>query len=108
ANKPAIKILPFEGQDEATAAVVSKKADGMLADSPVGAYAVKQSGGSLMPVGDIYDSAPYGYVLPKDQTEFGAAIAVALTDLKASGDYDRILDGWGVKDGGLTAFAMNP
>ncbi len=108
ANKPEIKILPFEGQDEATSAVVSKKADGMLADSPVGAYAVKQSAGALMTVGDIYDSAPYGYVLPKDQTEFGAALVLALTSLKTSGDYDRILDGWGVKDGGLTAFAINP
>ncbi len=108
ANKPEIKVLSFEGQDEATSAVVSKKADGMLADSPVGAYAVKQSNGALITLGDIYDSAPYGYALPKAQTEFGAAIATALTALKTGGQYDEILAKWGVKDGGLTAFAVNP
>ena len=44
----------------------------MLADSPVGAYAVKQTSGTLEPLGDIYDSAPYGYVVPKDETDFAA------------------------------------
>ena len=56
-----------QGQDQATAAVASGKADAMLADSPVVAYAVKQSGGKLEAIGDIYDSAPYGYVVPKDR-----------------------------------------
>ncbi len=37
----------------------------MLADSPVCAYAVKQTSGQLALAGDIYDSAPYGYVLPQ-------------------------------------------
>ena len=47
-------------------AVVTGKDDGELADSPVIAYAVKQTGGKLEQVGDIYDSAPYGIVVPKD------------------------------------------
>ena len=55
------------GQDQATSAVVTGKADAMLADSPVVAYAVKQSGGKLEPLGDVYEAAPYGYVLPKDR-----------------------------------------
>ncbi len=38
-GKP-INILVYEGQDEATAAVATGKADAMLADSPVVAYAV--------------------------------------------------------------------
>ena len=33
-GKPAIKIQSYQGQDEATAAVASGKADAMLADSP--------------------------------------------------------------------------
>ena len=63
---------------QATAAVVSGKADAMLADSPVVAYAVEQSKGKLEPLGDIYDSAPYGYVLPKDGKAMGEAIVAAL------------------------------
>jgi polar amino acid transport system substrate-binding protein len=108
AGKPEIKVLSFQGQDEATAAVVSKKADAMLADSPVGAYAVKQSGGALMTIGNVYDGAPYGYVLPKDQVAFGTAITGALKALATDGTYTSILDKWGVKDGGITDFAVNP
>lgn len=103
-----INILPFDGQDDATAAVASGRADAMLADSPVVAYAVKQSGGKLEALGDTYDAAPYGYVLPKDQTEFGTAITEALKQLKADGTYEQILQKWGVDQGGITDFAVNP
>lgn len=108
AGKPAIKVLPYDGQDQATAAVATKKADAMLADSPVGAYAVLQSSGALMTVGDVYDAAPYGYVLPKAQADFGAAIVEALKALKSDGTYDEVLDKWGVKSGGISDFAVNP
>jgi polar amino acid transport system substrate-binding protein len=108
AGKPAIKVQSYTGQDEATAAVGSKKADAMLADSPVAAYAVKQTKGTLELVGDVYDSAPYGYVLPKDETAFAAAIVDALKSLKQDGTYDNVLKNWGVESGGIDSFAVNP
>ena len=103
-----IKVLPFEGQDQATASVVSGRADAMLADSPVVAYAVKQSGGKLEPLGDIYEAAPYGYVLPKAETEFAEAIVDALKELESDGTYESILEKWGVEDGAISDFAVNP
>ena len=45
AGKPAITVDRYQDQGQATAAVVTGKDDAMLADSPVVAYAVKQSGG---------------------------------------------------------------
>ena len=51
AGKPAIEILKFDGQDAATNAVVLGQADAMSADSPVTAYAIKQSNGKLEPPG---------------------------------------------------------
>ena len=108
ANKPAIKVQSYQGQDEATAAVASGKADAMLADSPVGAYAVKQSNGALELSGEIYDSAPYGYVIPKDQTEFADAIVEALKALQTDGTYEAALKKWGVEQGAITDFAVNP
>ena len=45
AGKPAIQILKFDGQDQATNAVVLGQADAMSADSPVTLYAIKQSDG---------------------------------------------------------------
>ncbi len=107
AGKP-MKVLVYEGQDAATAAVVSNKADAMLADSPVVAYAVEQSKGKLEAVGDIYDAAPYGYVLPKDGTEMGDAIVAALKSLESDGGYEKALKGWGVEAGAIDDFAVNP
>jgi polar amino acid transport system substrate-binding protein len=108
AGKPAIQVQSYQGQDEATAAVATGKADAMLADSPVCAYAVLQSSGALMTVGDVYDSAPYGYVVPKNETDFANAIVDALKALKSDGTYDKVLDKWGVKSGAISDFAVNP
>jgi polar amino acid transport system substrate-binding protein len=108
AGKEAITIDQYEGQDEATAAVVSGKDVAMLADSPVSAYAVDQTNGQLELLGDIYDSAPYGYVVAKDQTDFAQAIADAVKSLIDDGTYETVLKKWGVEGGAITDPAVNP
>jgi polar amino acid transport system substrate-binding protein len=107
AGKP-INVLVYDKQDQATAAVVAGKADAMLADSPVVAYAVKQSAGKLAAVGSIYDAAPYGYVIPKSETGLANAIVAALKSLDMAGDYKKVLDSWGVSAGAISDFALNP
>ncbi|GMA88567.1 ABC transporter substrate-binding protein [Angustibacter aerolatus] len=108
AGKPKIDVLVYTGQDQATAAVASGKADAMLADSPVAAFAAKQSKGKLETLGDVYDAAPYGYVLPKDGTQFGDAIVKALQSLDQDGTYKSALENWGVEDGAISNFEVNP
>jgi polar amino acid transport system substrate-binding protein len=108
AGKPEINIIVDADQGKVTTNLVSGKTDAMLADSPVGLYAIQQTNGGLEALGDIYDAAPYGYVLPKDQTEFGQAIADALKSLDASGDYKTILTTWGNETGAISDFAVNP
>jgi polar amino acid transport system substrate-binding protein len=107
-GKPAITIDQYQDQGIATNSVVSGKDDAMLADSPVCAWAVKQTNGQLALVGQIYDSAPYGYVLPKDQTDFGTALAGAVQDLITDGSYKTILAKWGVEAGSISSPAVNP
>jgi polar amino acid transport system substrate-binding protein len=107
-GKPAITVERYQRQDQATAAVVSGKDDAMLADSPVIAYAVKQTNGQLELLGDIYDAAPYGYVVKKDQTEFAQAIADAVKALISDGTYKTILTKWGVEAGAIDSPAVNP
>jgi polar amino acid transport system substrate-binding protein len=108
AGKPEIVIDQYQGQDQATAAVVSGKDDAMLADSPVIDYAVKQTAGKIERVGDVYDSAPYGYVIKKDQGDFGAALVGALKAVQDDGTYQKVLDTWGVSQGAITDVAVNP
>ncbi|HZA80143.1 MAG TPA: ABC transporter substrate-binding protein [Actinomycetes bacterium] len=108
AGNPAITIDSYQDQGQATAAVVSGKDDAMLADSPVVAYAVKQTNGQLELLGDIYDAAPYGYVVEKDQADFGQAVADAVRALITDGTYKTILEKWGVQAGAIDSPALNP
>lgn len=107
-GKKAITIDQYPGQDTATAAVISGKDDAVLADSPVVAYAVSKTSGKLALIGDIYDSAPYGYVIKQDQKDFADAIAGALKAVIADGSYKTALAKWGVEAGAITDPAVNP
>jgi polar amino acid transport system substrate-binding protein len=106
-GKPAIDIQQYGLQSEATTAVVSGKADAMLADSPVVAYAIKQAP-QLEQLGDIYGTAPYGIVVPKEETEFADAVQGAVQSLIDDGTYMQILDQWGVGNGAITQSEVNP
>ena len=108
AGNPAIAVDRYQRQDQATAAVVSGKDDAMLADSPVLAYAVKQTNGQLELLGDIYDAAPYGYVIDKEQADFAQAVADAVAALISDGTYKTVLEKWGVEAGAITDPAVNP
>jgi polar amino acid transport system substrate-binding protein len=108
AGKDAITIDQYDAQSDATAAVVSGKDDAGLADSPVMAYAVDQTKGQLELIGDVYDAAPYGYVVAKDQTEFAQAIADAVKSLIADGSYKKVLQKWNVQAGAIDDPTVNP
>jgi polar amino acid transport system substrate-binding protein len=108
AGKPAINPIVDADQGKVTTSVLSGKADAMLADSPVGLWAAKETGGQLEPVGQIYDAAPYGFVLPKSETDFGQAMVQALQELRSSGAYAQILSTWGNESGAISDFAVNP
>jgi len=108
AGKPAITIDQYQLQSDATAAVVSGKDDAMLADSPVVAYAVKQTGDKLEVTGQTYDAAPYGIAVPKGQGQYTQAIQGAMQKLMDTGVYTDILKKWGVDSGAITQSQINP
>ncbi len=89
----------------------SGKADAMLVDLPPAiAYASTPPVARSSCSASSYDSAPYGYVLPKDAagTAFGEAIVDALKQLKADGTYEQILTKWKTQRGAISDFAVNP
>ena len=108
AGDKAVNILQFDDQGQATNAVAVGQAQAVLADSPVMAYAVKQTNGQLELLGDIYDAAPYGYVVAKDQSEFADAIAEAVKALIDDGSYQKVLEKWGVEAGAIDDPTVNP
>jgi polar amino acid transport system substrate-binding protein len=106
AGKPAITKVQFDSQDDATNAAVLGKVDAMSADSPVTAYAIKQSGGKLTAAGKIYEAAPYGWPIAKGST-LVQAIQGAIQSLISNGTYGQICQKWGVQDGEITAAQVN-
>jgi polar amino acid transport system substrate-binding protein len=106
AGKKAIKILSYTSQDDATNAVVLGKANAMSADSPVTAYAIKQSGGKLQQAGEIKEAAPYGWPIAK-ASGLIQAMQKALQSLIDKGTYDQICQKWGVQSGEIKTATLN-
>lgn len=108
AGQPAVDIHTYPGQDAAADAVKSGKADAMLADAPVVAYAVKQTEGQLETLGDVSNPTPYGYVVAKGNTQLAEALRAAVQSLMDDGTYQKILENWGVQGGMIKTSQINP
>ncbi len=106
AGQPEIQIVKFDGQDAATNAVVLGQVDAMSADSPVTAYAIKQSDGKLEGAGEIFDSAPYGWPVKKG-SPLAQSLLEALEHLISTGDYKTIASNWGVESGMIDKPVIN-
>jgi polar amino acid transport system substrate-binding protein len=106
AGKSAVALLVFPDQNGTNLAVQSGHAQVGMADSPVAAYAVKQSSGMLKLVGQPYGTAPYGFAFPKGNGMTKPVLA-ALKALMADGTYTKILTKWGVQTGAITDPKIN-
>ena len=106
AGKPEIEIITFDGQDAVTNAVVLGQADAMSADSPVTAWAIKQSNGKLDSAGTVFDSAPYGWPVKKG-SPLAQSLQKALEHLIATGDYKNIATNWGMESGMIEKPVIN-
>ncbi|MBY6411263.1 ABC transporter substrate-binding protein [Rhodococcus sp. BP-252] len=106
AGKPAIEIVKFDSQDDAAQALVLGRVDAMSADSPVTAYAIKQTGDKLEPAGEVFDSAPYGYPVAKG-SPLAATLQQAVQHLIDNGQYQTIAENWGVEAGVIEQSQIN-
>jgi polar amino acid transport system substrate-binding protein len=102
AGKAKVNVLVFPTQSAANLALNSGRAQISMADSPVAAYQVKQSGGAFKLVGQTYGTAPYGLAIPK-KSGLAPAVLAALKELMTNGTYTKILAHWGVQSGALPA-----
>jgi polar amino acid transport system substrate-binding protein len=106
AGKPAIKKVPLDTQDAAANAVALGQADAFSADSPVTLYAIAQLKGKLQTAGKTFEAAPYGMAVAKGSGT-AQAVQAALQSMVDDGSYGKILDKWGVSDGGLKEITIN-
>ena len=106
AGKPAIEVLRYDAQDDATNAVILGKADALSADSPVTLYAISKSEGKLQTAGTAFEVAPYGIPVAKG-SKLGPVLQKTVQALIDDGTYGKILDKWGVSDGAVTTADLN-
>ena len=106
AGKPAIQKLSLDTQDAAANAVALGQADAFSADSPVTLYGLVQLKGKLQTAGKTFEAAPYGMAVAKN-SGMAKAVQAALQSMVDDGSYGKILDKWGVSDGGLKKITIN-
>jgi polar amino acid transport system substrate-binding protein len=105
-GKKPVGVISFPDQNGANLALNSGRAQIVMADSPVAAYAVKQAHGQFKLVGQTYGSAPYGLALPKGNGMTKPVLA-ALQVLMKAGTYTKILARWGVQGGAIAKPGIN-
>jgi polar amino acid transport system substrate-binding protein len=106
-GQPAIQVTELQQQTDVTLALTSSRIVGMLADSPVAAYAVTTTNKAVEVVGEPYDTAPYGVVIKKGQGDYAQAIQGAIQALMDDGTYKTILDKWNVGNGAIPTSQIN-
>ncbi|MGN6127702.1 MAG: ABC transporter substrate-binding protein [Humibacter sp.] len=106
AGKPAIQVFKYDGQDQATNALVLGQVDAMSADSPITEYAISKQKDKIQAAGKTFDIAPYGIAVNKG-APLTDVIKNTLQSLIEDGSYTKILQKWGVEDGAVTSAAVN-
>lgn len=107
AGKKAPQGLSFDDQNQANLALSSGRADAVLADSPVVAWAVKNSSGKFEVAGQPYGTAPYGIAIPKNEPELRDAVLKGVKDVIADGTYKQLLAKWGLDAGAINNPQVN-
>jgi len=105
-GKADVDVQVYPDQNAANLALSSGRADVGYADSPVVAYAVKQSNGQFKLSGQAFNTAPYGIAIPKNNG-MTKPIQDALKELIADGIYKQILDRWGIAAGAINNPQIN-
>lgn len=107
-GKDAIEVMSLKQQTEAATSVVTGKADVFYADSPVGGYAISQTGGELESLGDVEGVAKQGVAIAKGDEAMDQAVQQAMQKLMDDGTYMKILKHWGTEAGALDKAEINP
>lgn len=107
-GKDAVEVLSTKLQTDAATSVVTGKADVFYADSPVGGYAISQTGGELEMLGDVEGTAKQGVAIKKGDEEMDKFIQAAVQELMDDGTYGKILKHWGVESGAIDKAEINP
>lgn len=107
-GQAGLEELAYTSNADAATNAAGGKADIFVADSPVAAYAIARSRGTLEQIGEIEESALNGIVVAKDQPELAEALRAAVQHLIDAGHLKAILTAWGNEAGMIPTSEVNP
>src|SRR5699024_7259424 len=107
-GEKAYDLLAYTSNSDAATNVAGGKGDILMADSPVTAYAIARSRGTLETISENDNSALNGSVDAEDQPELADATRAAHQHLTDSGHMERILAAWGNDAGMIPTAEVNP
>lgn len=107
AGKPGIDQLIFPAQPEVMLALTNGRADAALTDLATGAYNIKQTNQKLEFVGEPYSAVVDGIAVPKGSTQLAQALQAAVQELMDGGEYDQMLEKWGLTSGSMETATIN-
>jgi len=106
AGKRAVSVSIFPDQNYVNAALAARRVEVAFADTPVAAYAVKQSGGRFRLIPGSIENAPYGVAIAK-HSGLQRPVLDAVKSLIADGTYEAILRYWGLQRIGISNPTIN-
>jgi polar amino acid transport system substrate-binding protein len=106
AGNPGVQVSVFPDENGVNLALSSGRVDVGFADSPVAAYAVKQSDGKFKLTGPSIANAPYGIAMAKD-SGLQQPVLAAVKALIADGTYGKIFDYWGLSEAKISNPTIN-
>ncbi|NWL27150.1 ABC transporter substrate-binding protein [Paenarthrobacter ureafaciens] len=93
---PAINVTGTDSGSAARLQIDQGRADLSAQDGENLAYHMKNEPGKFATVLEPLPAQPNGFVLAKGSDQLAAAVKEAFTKMKASGDYQKILDKWDI------------
>ncbi|MCA4134112.1 ABC transporter substrate-binding protein [Arthrobacter sp. M4] len=100
---PEITILATDSGAAARLQIEQGRVDLAAQGAENLAYFAKTEPGKYQPVLDPLPAKPFGILVKMNSTQLTNAIKDALTKIKANGDYQKILDKWGLGYGAMDA-----
>jgi polar amino acid transport system substrate-binding protein len=101
-----MEILQSEDAPTGLLTMDSGRTVATIVDSPVGHMYAKQTG-KYEVLAEQYDAGPWGIAIDKKNTGLRDAVAKALQELMDDGEYQKILDGYGVGANAVPKVTIN-
>lgn len=93
AKSPDVTVLEFDNYQDAFTALKAGQGDALTTDNAI-LYGMVKQDPNFEVVGGTFTDEPYGMAIKKGDAEFVKYVNTFLSDMKASGEYDKLYEQW--------------